>query len=252
MCRQVLSFTEALLSKSVRASPQIKRTERNMTEKHTPIVNAPGTGEANGVFGFKRYFRITPEDTGGAFCVFEEEVEEGTGPPLHIHHTEHEMFTVLSGSVKFHCDGTEAVAPPGTTALIPAGARHAFKGILPGTSRVLVMLSPGARRRLLPRGRERGAVAEGWDGSGERDRCEIQRRVRRPAPRLTMRTFVALPRKGAGLPMRRRRFSLAGGRPNADCYDLQVMSPVRLGRSAMGCVLCQSEAVMNTPRGSAT
>ncbi|WP_456620520.1 cupin domain-containing protein [Bradyrhizobium sp. P5_C12] len=114
-----------------------------MTQKHIPIVNALATGEANSVFGFKRYFRITPEDTGGAFCVFEEEIEEGDGPPLHIHYDAHEMFTVLSGSVKFHCDGTEAMAGPGTTALIPPGARHAFKGIGPGTSRVLVMLSPG-------------------------------------------------------------------------------------------------------------
>lgn len=112
-------------------------------KKQMPIVNAPATGEANSVFGFTRYFRIRPEDTGGAFCVFEEEVEEGAGPPLHIHHNQHEMFTVLSGSVKFHCDGTEAVAEAGTTALIPPGARHAFKGIGPGTSRVLVMLSPG-------------------------------------------------------------------------------------------------------------
>ncbi|MBR1156307.1 cupin domain-containing protein [Bradyrhizobium sp. JYMT SZCCT0428] len=114
-----------------------------MTQKQMPIVHAPAAGEANSAFGFKRYFRITPEDTGGAFCVFEEEIEEGAGPPLHIHHVEHEMFTVLSGSVKFHCDGTEAVAEAGTTALIPPGACHAFKGIGPGTSRVLVMLSPG-------------------------------------------------------------------------------------------------------------
>ena len=114
-----------------------------MTKKHAPIVNALATGEANSVFGFKRYFRITPQDTDGKFCVFEEEIEEGAGPPLHIHHTEHEMFTVLSGSVKFHCDGTEADAGVGTTALIPPGARHAFKGIGPGTSRVLIMLSPG-------------------------------------------------------------------------------------------------------------
>jgi quercetin dioxygenase-like cupin family protein len=114
-----------------------------MTQKHMPIVNALATGEANSVFGFKRYFRITPENSGGAFCVFEEEVEEGAGPPLHIHHAEHEMFAVLSGAVKFHCEGTEAVAEAGTTVLIPAGARHTFKGIGPGISRVLVMLSPG-------------------------------------------------------------------------------------------------------------
>ncbi|GFE67072.1 cupin domain-containing protein [Litoreibacter roseus] len=114
-----------------------------MTKKHKPIVHGPGQGEHNSAFGLNRYFRVTPEHTGGAFCIFEEEIEEGAGPPLHIHHTEQEVFTVLSGSVKFHCDGEETVAGPGTTALIPAGARHAFRGIGPGISRVLVMLVAG-------------------------------------------------------------------------------------------------------------
>ncbi|MEM7547199.1 MAG: cupin domain-containing protein [Pseudomonadota bacterium] len=109
----------------------------------TPIVHGPSEGEPNSAFGLQRWFRVTPEMTGGAFCVFEEVIPEGEGPPLHIHYEEHELFTVLSGSVKFHCEGEEAVAGPGFTILIPPGARHAFRGVGPGPSRVSVMLSPG-------------------------------------------------------------------------------------------------------------
>ena len=109
----------------------------------TPTVHGPGEGEPNAAFGLRRWFRVTPEMTGGAFCVFEEIIPEGEGPPLHIHHEEHEVFTVLSGAVKFHCEGEEAVAGPGFTIMIPPGARHAFRGVGPGASRVSVMLSPG-------------------------------------------------------------------------------------------------------------
>ncbi|MEM9357193.1 MAG: cupin domain-containing protein [Pseudomonadota bacterium] len=107
------------------------------------MVHGSREGQENTGLGFKRWFRITPEDTHGRFAVFEEEVPEGAGPPLHVHKTEDEQFTVLSGSLKFHCNGDELVVGPGTTVLIPAGARHAFKGVGPGSSTILVMLTPG-------------------------------------------------------------------------------------------------------------
>lgn len=108
-----------------------------------PIVHHPGDGAHNAAFHLDRWFRLTPRDTGGAFALFEEHIPQGSGPPLHIHHTEHEIFTVLTGRVRFHCDGHEAEATPGTTVLIPPGAPHAFKGLGPGMSRVLIQLSPG-------------------------------------------------------------------------------------------------------------
>lgn len=109
-----------------------------------PIVNAPGSGEPNAAFGLRRRFRVTAAATGGAFCVFEETIPEGEGPPLHIHHREWELFTVLSGNVKFRCEAEEAIAGPGWTVAIPPGARHAFRGMGPGPALVSVMLSPGA------------------------------------------------------------------------------------------------------------
>ncbi len=85
--------------------------------------------------------RLAP--SGGAFALFEEEIPEGAGPPLDIHETERELCTVLSGRVRFACDGVEAEAGPGRSVLIPPVAPHAFKGLGPGPARVLILLSPG-------------------------------------------------------------------------------------------------------------
>ncbi len=120
-----------------------------MKQYAKPIIHGPGSGEHNDGFGFNRWFRITPKDTDGKFAVFEEEIPEGAGPPIHVHKTEFELFIVLDGRMKFHCDGVEEVAEPGTTVLIPPGARHAFRGMGPGTSRVLIMLAPGRGEGLF-------------------------------------------------------------------------------------------------------
>jgi quercetin dioxygenase-like cupin family protein len=107
------------------------------------IGHRPGEGEANAAFGLRRWLRLMPEDTVGAFALFEEEIPESAGPPLHVHRTGQELFTVLTGRVRFHCAGTDLEAGPGDTVLIPAGAPHAFRGLGPGPARVLVMLTPG-------------------------------------------------------------------------------------------------------------
>ena len=107
-------------------------------------VHGSGEGIRNGAFGLNRWFRIRPEETGGAFALWEEEIPEGAGPPLHVHENEIELFTVLSGRVRFRCADAEHEAGPGASVMIPKGAHHTFKGLGPGPSRALVMLSPGA------------------------------------------------------------------------------------------------------------
>ena len=114
-----------------------------MENTAAPLVHTKGKGEGNHAFGIERWFRVTPEDTDGAFALMEEVVPEGVGPPLHIHLAEIEVFTVLSGRVRFHCNGHDVVAEAGSTIMIPPGSKHAFRGAGPGESRILVMLSPG-------------------------------------------------------------------------------------------------------------
>lgn len=119
-----------------------------MTESTALHVPAGG-GLGNAAFDLPRRILVTGAASGGAFTVFEEDVPEGFGPPLHVHRAETEFFRVLEGRVRFHCEGREFEAGPGDTVLIPAGARHAFKGLGPGPARTLVVLTPGGFDRFF-------------------------------------------------------------------------------------------------------
>lgn len=105
-------------------------------------VHQAGEGQPNHAF-LTRYLRLLPEDTGGTFALWEEHIPEGVGPPLHIHHDAQEVFVVLEGRVRFRCSGRDAEVGPGGSVLIPQHAEHTFKGLGPGTARVLVQLIPG-------------------------------------------------------------------------------------------------------------
>ena len=52
--------------------------------------------------------------------------DEGTGPPPHSHDWD-EAFYVLSGEVRFQCDGDAHVCAPGTLVHIPRGRVHGFQ-----------------------------------------------------------------------------------------------------------------------------
>jgi quercetin dioxygenase-like cupin family protein len=110
-----------------------------------PQAVAHGTdeGEENTAFGLRRLIRVTPEDTGGTFSAWIEDIPEGAGPPLHIHHDAQELFCVIDGQVRFRCSDREVELGSGGTILIPRGAAHTFKGAGPGTARALVTLTPG-------------------------------------------------------------------------------------------------------------
>ena len=133
------------------------------------VVHGAGEGEINRAFGMSRQIRLTPEDTGGTFAAWVEEVPEGVGPPLHVHHDAQEFFLVIEGRVRFHCSGREADVGPGGTVLVPQHAQHTFKVLGPGSARMLVTMTPG---RFVGFFRE----AEGLDPATEMDRIrEIAR-----------------------------------------------------------------------------
>ncbi|QPH53826.1 cupin domain-containing protein [Pontivivens ytuae] len=111
--------------------------------KRQGIHRGAGDGTPNTAFGIARTISISAAETGGAFGVFRETVEEGQGPPLHIHWREHELFTVLSGRVRFVCGEDEFTAGEGDLVMIPPGLQHTFVGVEPAGSVVQVILTPG-------------------------------------------------------------------------------------------------------------
>ncbi len=51
--------------------------------------------------GLKQFIKIHSEDTGGAYCVSEEEMPAGMTVPLHVHHRHSETFRIFHGEIEF-------------------------------------------------------------------------------------------------------------------------------------------------------
>lgn len=100
-------------------------------------------------FGLKRWFLVASEDTGGSLSTWIEEVPAGAGPPLHVHHREPEVFTVLSGRLTFALGDERLSAGPEETVVIPRGTPHTFKNEGAEPARALITLSPGGGEQFF-------------------------------------------------------------------------------------------------------
>lgn len=133
------------------------------------IVHQPGEGRPNMAFGMAHWIQVTPEDTGGTFAAWIDEVPEGVGPPMHIHHDAQEFFLVMEGRVRFRCSGREVEIGPGATVLVPQHAEHTYKVLGPGPARMLVTITPGRFVGFF-------TATEGLDAAKDMDRIrEIAR-----------------------------------------------------------------------------
>lgn len=107
------------------------------------IVIPSGGGRILNVLGETLTVKAGPTETAGSYAVVEEHSPPGSGPPLHTHTTEDEMFYVLEGQLEFQRGQEKLVAGPGTTLILPRGIPHAFRNIGSGLSKMLVVISPG-------------------------------------------------------------------------------------------------------------
>lgn len=137
-----------------------------MSDLKQPWIATWADGETNNALGLIGKVLVGPEKTDGAFSLWEEEVRPGEGPPLHIHHRETEVFTVLSGQLRFVCGDLDVVAEFGTAVLIPPGQPHTFRNVGRDVARATILLSPGAGLQFF-----RDAAAEKLDA--RRDQARV-------------------------------------------------------------------------------
>ena len=86
-------------------------------------------------------WKLTAEETGGDFFLFEDTLVEGKVTPLHRHPGIAETIYVLEGSILLHTDGSEREVSAGGVAMYPAGTPHAFRVTSP-TARLLCIQTP--------------------------------------------------------------------------------------------------------------
>jgi quercetin dioxygenase-like cupin family protein len=88
-------------------------------------------------------FKVTGEETGGAFDYFVVEVAPHGGPPLHIHHSQGETIHVVEGRFKVRVGDEEAILEKGGFAFMPAGLPHAFLNLTDEDAEVIMVFTPG-------------------------------------------------------------------------------------------------------------
>jgi quercetin dioxygenase-like cupin family protein len=113
------------------------------TETATAIIHSPGDGQKVGVIGGQSTFKVLPNETGGVYTVLEQEIPAGSGPPLHVHRHETEIFYILKGQFELFINGKWIPAPQGTCATCPRDIPHTFRNVGTTPGRLLLTIIPG-------------------------------------------------------------------------------------------------------------
>jgi quercetin dioxygenase-like cupin family protein len=111
-------------------------------------------------------FKVTGEDTGGAFDYFIVEVAPRGGPPLHVHHKQEETIQVLKGRYKIRIGDEIFICEEGGFAYLPSRIPHAFLNLTDEPGEIVVVYTPGGGHKFYE---ELGPISR----SGHPDRAVI-------------------------------------------------------------------------------
>ena len=131
---------------SIRAIPERKGIVESKWDKVGKDVTYLPRGESTRslwALGELMAYKITSNQTGGAYSLFEVETPPGIGLPPHVQHREDEAFCVLEGEYEFLVEGSTINAGVGSLVFVPKGNLHTHTNVGEGTARMLVSQTPG-------------------------------------------------------------------------------------------------------------
>ena len=107
-----------------------------------PIIVQPGEGHEVTAFGDTIVFKLVGGQTGNEITIGMAITPPGNGPPLHVHHREHEIFIIESGDLEMNVGGVWKKAPPGSVVFLPKDVPHQFRNVGATPSRHWVIVTP--------------------------------------------------------------------------------------------------------------
>jgi quercetin dioxygenase-like cupin family protein len=93
-------------------------------------------------------FKVTGEDTSGAFDYFIVQVAPHGGPPLHVHHRQEEIIHVLKGQFKVRIGDSLHQLGEGGFAYLPSKVPHAFLNLTDEVGEIIVVYTPGGGHKF--------------------------------------------------------------------------------------------------------
>jgi len=117
------------------------------TTAHTVLAPEEGLRLQSGP-GRDLIFKVTGDDTGGAFDYFTVEVAPKGGPPLHVHHNQEETIHVLKGRFKVRIGDELFWLEDGGFAYLPSAIPHAFLNLTDEPGEIVVVYTPGGGHKF--------------------------------------------------------------------------------------------------------
>jgi uncharacterized cupin superfamily protein len=110
---------------------------------------------------------VAHADGSDGISVIDSSAPYGDSPPLHVHHTEDEVFHVLEGELRVRLGERELRVGAGATALAPKGLPHTYRVESVDGARWLVVTTHGDFERLVRSLSRRAELAELPESVGE-------------------------------------------------------------------------------------
>ena len=129
--------------------PRTLTMKEHMTTRPHKVLAANDGLLRQSVPGETLMYKVTGDDTNGALDCFVLTIQPKSGPPLHIHHQQHETIYFLKGSYKVQLDSDMFRCETGGFVHIPMGARHAFLNVGDQPGECIVTFAPGGTDKFF-------------------------------------------------------------------------------------------------------
>jgi mannose-6-phosphate isomerase-like protein (cupin superfamily) len=106
---------------------------------------------------------LSGEQTGETLAVAAATEAPDSGPPLHIHRNEDELFIVVEGHYSFFAEQRCVEVGPGGLVYLPKGIPHYYRNIGTTTGRTWIITTPSGWELFLPQYAKELAKPEGPD-----------------------------------------------------------------------------------------
>ncbi|MBY0230685.1 MAG: cupin domain-containing protein [Gemmataceae bacterium] len=116
-----------------------------------PKLVPSSAGRAYSVVGDRYAVKVSGEDTGGAYALFDFFVPVGNGPPPHLHTREDEGFWITEGELAFYLGAEQrrVVARAGDYVHAARGVPHSFRNEGTVPARAVVQVVPAGLERFF-------------------------------------------------------------------------------------------------------